>query len=702
MGNHGGVFLFEGLGQLLIRAHRSERAEVTPPFLFVMIFGDMNQALFVQAVRCHQGGQIGEAERLYRLYLETDPNHADGLHLLGVVHTQTGRHAEARQLIGRAIELRPDAAPFHSNLGASLRALGLADAAVASYRQALRLKPDYPDAHNHLGATLRDLGQWAEAEAEVREAIRLRPDYADAHNNLGNILRETGRAAASEASYRSALRLTPPGHPKFGQILVNLGTALRDAGRLDDAEQAYRRALAANPGDADLHAHLGVVLRDAGALGEAAAGFRKVVVLAPGSASAYNDLGTTERGRGRLDTAEMLCLRALRLDAGLAEAHHGVATILFDLGRFAEAETHFDAALRIDPQNAVFRYNMTGARKFKPGDRQIGELDTLLKDGKRSRGDLVHLHFALAKALDDIGDKDGSFAHQLEGNALKRRDIVYDEPATLARMSRIAEIFSSEVMPRARPGAPRGPIFIVGMPRSGSTLVEQILASHPEVHGGGEVPLLGRAVSDIFGAGIYPEIVSKIGPETLQRLGQAYRTALHRDVPIGLRVTDKMLGNFLFCGLIALTFPDARIIHATRDPIDNCLSIFSKLFVGQINYSYDLAELGRYYAAYRTLMAHWRNVLPAGVMIDLVYEQVVGDLEGEARRILDHCGLAWNDAVLEFHRTDRAVRTASATQVRQPIYKSSVGRWRPDAELLKPLTDSLLTYAAGADTMINK
>jgi sulfotransferase family protein len=248
-------------------------------------------------------------------------------------------------------------------------------------------------------------------------------------------------------------------------------------------------------------------------------------------------------------------------------------------------------------------------------------------------------------------------------------------------------VFTGELM-RSHEG--RGerscvPVFILGMLRSGTTLVEQILASHPKVFGAGEVDDFNKVIAALH----FPEVVSLMSGEQLRQLGASYVGGIRVAAPVVERITNKSPGNFRFTGLIHMMLPNARIIHTRRDPIDTCLSCFSKLFVGNHPYAYDLEELGRYYRAYEALMAHWRSVLPPNVMLEVQYEEVVADLEGQARRIVAHCGLEWDALCLAFHQTERPVRTASATQVRQPIYKSSVGRWRAYEPFLGPLLAEL-------------
>ena len=651
------------------------------------------QTLFVNGVRLHQSGRLAEAETLYRQVLAADPRHADCLHLLGVTATQQGRHEAAVDLIGQAIAERGDMAPFHANLGTSLRALGRFAEAEAAYRRAIALKSDYPDAHNHLGTTLRDLGRLSEAEACYREALRLRPDYGDAHNNFGNLLRETGRAAEAETCYRQALRLTPPQHPKIGAMLRNLGVVLHDLERDNEAEAALRAALQRDPADAEAHGNHATVLRELDQLDVAEAAQRRAIALAPESAGYYVDYAILLKSMGRVALGEGVCRRGLGIDPNSAEAVNCLGGLLFDLGQMAPAEAAMRESLEKAPGKISYHLSYAATHRYRDqDDPHLAEMKRLAEEAAQMPDiDRAHLHFALAKAYEDLGAKDLGFEQQLLGNAAKRRTFDYDEAGTLAQIERIKAVFTRNFISSHKRGyrLADGPIFILGMMRSGSTLVEQILASHPAVFGAGELTLFRQAVIAQSGEVRYPDMIPSISAGAIDAIGARYEARLRREAPGVPRITDKYLHNFLYCGLIALALPHARIIHTVRDPVDSCLSIYSKLFTGHHPYAYDLAELGRYHRAYRSLMDHWREVLPEGMMIDLRYEELVGDLEGQARRLLDHCDLPWDDACLSFHNTDRAVRTASATQVRQPIYQSSVGRWQPAPELLRPLTDAL-------------
>jgi hypothetical protein len=305
-----------------------------------------------------------------------------------------------------------------------------------------------------------------------------------------------------------------------------------------------------------------------------------------------------------------------------------------------------------------------------------------------SLADRATLHFGLGKAFLDIGDSERAFRHYNVGNRLKRSTFAYDPDANARWMTRIAEVFSSALLAtKADMGAHSDlPVFVVGMPRSGTTLIEQILASHPMVHGAGELKRLQTLVDGIEG---FPVSVTNLARTQFEALGHAYLAFVKPTADGRRRVVDKMPSNFLHAGLIRFILPDARIIHCRRDPADTCLSCYTKLFAGEQAFAYDQTELGQFHRSYQALTTHWRETLPASHFLEVGYEAVVDDVEAQARRMLEFLGLPWNDSVLRFHETERPVRTASVNQVRQPIYRTSAGRWRKHAAHLQPLLAAL-------------
>lgn len=523
-------------------------------------------------------------------------------------------------------------------------------------------------------------GRIAEAAALYAAVLEQRPDDAAAHNNLGTALFALDRLPEAVARYERALALDPA----YADALVNLAKALR---RLDQPLAALARleqALALRPEDAAAENDLGNVLQALGRHEEAVARYERALALQPDFAAAAGNLANSLHALDRSAAAIAQYERAIALAPEAASHRSNLGTALRELGRLEAARRAFETAVALAPESALCQLNLAEVKRFTPGDAQLAQLEAMARRG----GAEAELYFALAKARADLGDDDGSFRHLLRANALKRAAIDYDEAATLARFERVRAAFTPDLIERLRGlGEPTElPVFVIGMPRSGTSLVEQILASHPAVFGAGEVMDLGDAVADRM---VFPEAVPALDGAGLRAIGRAYVARLGARAPGAQRITDKLPSNFILAGLIPLALPGARIVHVRRDPRDTCVSCFATLFTAGQSFAYDLAELGRYYRAYDALMAHWRRVLPADAMLELRYEDVVADLEGAARRLIAYCGLDWDAACLSFHQTRRPVRTASAAAVRAPIHARSIGRWQRYGETLRPLLDAL-------------
>jgi tetratricopeptide (TPR) repeat protein len=646
---------------------------------------------FAVALSHHQAGRLAEAEKLYRQVCALDPGHVESLHFLGVLAGQMGRMDASVDLIGRALVLKPDYAEARYNLGNLLAMQNRLDQAIPHYEQVLALKPDFAEAHFSLGNLYAMSNRLDQAAAHFRRVLALKPNFAEAHNCLGTVLSDQGKSSEAIACFERALALKP----SFAEAHYNQGRALSKLDRLDDAAKQYERALALKPEFHDAYYNLGVVRKKQDRPDEAAVLYRRALAFKPDFAEAHNGLGAALLLEGNAGEALACCERALGLKPDFATALVNRAMALRSLNRSAEALASCEAALAIDPKNTAAYLQLAESKEFGQGDRHLAAMQALLRAEDLSPAERSELHFALGKASADLNDHAGAFEHWLQGNALKRSQIVYDEAATGADFERIKEIFTPALInEKAGYGDPSTvPIFVLGMPRSGTTLVEQILASHPRVHGAGELRAFGWALSALNGTDgkllRYPEFIPAADAAILRQIGARYVAELRKLSPTAAHITDKMPSNFCLAGAIHLALPNARIIHTVRDPVDTCISCFSKLFAGSTLYNYDLAELGRYYRHYLALMAHWHDVLPPGRILDVRYEDVVADLEGQARRILAHCGLPWDPQCLSFYRSSRPVMTSSASQVRQPIYTSAVGRWHNYERFLAPLLSEL-------------
>jgi tetratricopeptide (TPR) repeat protein len=648
-------------------------------------------------ILAHQSGKAAEAIAHLRRAVALDPNVALYYANLAEMCRLAGRVDEAIAAGRQALVIDPDHASALSNLGIALFEQGRFEEALAFYDRAIARQPDFAQAHSNRGNALQRLRRFAEAEPSYRRAIELQPGFVEGLNNLGTCLRELKRSEEAEAVYRDALKLAP----QNPDSLDNLALAVQDLGRLDEAAELLARALVIEPRSANMHLHYGSLLLEQKKPEQAATAAAHALALAPGDHDVVNLTGRVALDRGDIAGALVQFRRALAIKPDFAGAYNNMGNALNELGQLRDAEQAFLEALRLEPGNVGVYVNLADSKKFGPGDPHLAAMEALAANAESlSRNERMQLDFGLGKAYADVRDYPRSFAHLLAGNVRKRAITAYDEAATFALFDRIEEVFTPALIAaKAGAGEPAAaPIFVIGMPRSGTTLVEQIIASHPVVHGAGELHAFNDAVNELCAADggtmPFPDGVPALDGGDLRQIGARYVAALRalaaRDETASReRITDKMPSNYYFAGLIHLALPNATIIHCVRDPVDTCVSCFSKLFSGEQNHTYDLAELGRYYRRYQQLMAHWSRALPAGRILDVRYEDVVADLDGQARRIIAHCGLPWDDACLSFHKTERPVRTASVTQVRQPIYSSAIGRWRVYEAQLGPLLDAL-------------
>ena len=607
-----------------------------------------------------QAGRLDEASTSLEQAVKLDPNNAQALNNLGIIHYDRRKFREAVDYYRKALAVSPNMAEALNNLGNALRVTGDVDGAHQAYQEALTLRAVYPEVYNNLGTLLQQDRKPAEAEHAFRKAVQQNPRYVEAHNNLAQLL-------VSQKQDVEALRIlgdTLKFAPKNVQTLVITARVQLRRGNTPAAEQAVRFALKEQSDNTDALTLLGQVLHETDRYDEALSVLDKALKKNPDNPEALNFYGVALKSVGRLDEAREHILKALKLNDNM----YGAYANLNDLVDFSEG----------------------------PGEELFNRMEAIFESVKNPTVDvLLPLHFAYAKALDDRGQHEKALEHYITGGKMKRAQLDYKEADTFGFFDGIREAFPAEAFAnRKYEGLDDDrPVFIVGMPRSGSTLVEQILSSHPDIYGAGEVKYLARSLSqlrDRFPAlPKYPELAAKVTPGQLDIVANNYQQQIATGAGDAKRITDKLLTNYFFLGLINLLFPKAKVIHTQRDPVDTCLSGFTKLFKDDMPHSYELGELGRYYGKYRELMEHWEKVLPEGVMTTVVYEDVVADTEKEARRLIEFLGLPWNDKCVDFHKSDRPVKTASVAQVRKPIYKTSVKRWKKYGEGLQPLVNAI-------------
>jgi len=674
------------------------------------------------AFRFYAEGRLAEAEAQLRRVLQAAPNQPAALHLLGVIAHHAGKTEQGAQLLRQAVEIAPGEAQFHANLAEMYRILNRLDESLAHGEKAVALAPGLAMAHSNLGIACYEKGDLERARACQERALAIDPNFPAALNNLGSILRDRDDRAGAIAHYRRALAISPgyaesasnlgsvltedgqtedalkvllplvQSRPEYAEAHCNIATAFLALEDLDKADFGFKRALTLRPEYPQAQIGLARVLQERGELQQAEAAARRAVALAPRKAEAHSLLAGLLGETGYPEQAGESYARALELDPKLKAAWLGRGHLRMENGDLKGAAADFGHVLAMDPEDLGARLALAQLNKVKAGDSNMAALVACEGAGGLPETKALPLHFALGKCYEDTGQYDLAFHHYREGCRLKRKRLQYSADDSDHAVRNIQAFFTAERIAQLRGGGCDSPlaIFVLGMPRSGTTLTESILASHPMVYGAGELPdLMEIAARPRGGVAGYPLNLQGITQAELKAMGEEYSGSLQARAPGSPRITDKMPANFNCLGLIHLMLPRARIVHVRRNPVDTCLSCYTRLFNRSQHQSYDLVEIGRYYRGYAQLMAHWRAVLPAGSFYDLDYEALVADPEPQARALLDYCGLEWDDACLQFHKTERHVRTASVTQVRQPMYRTSVEKWRHYERHLGPLLETL-------------
>ena len=542
--------------------------------------------------------------------------------------------------------------------------------------------PKHPFGWKALGLVFNQTGRLNESLLPMQESADLSPHDSEAHNNLGNTLKKLGRLDDAEASFREAIALKPD----YAEAHVNLGGTLQELGRSDDAEASFRKAIALKPDLAEAHYNLGNTLQELARLDDAEASFRKAIDLKPDLAEAHVNLGNTLSGLGSLDDAEGSYRRAIALKPDYAEAHNNLGNMLKKLGRLDDAEASFRKAVALKPDFAEAHSNLANMKKFSSEDEQCLQMQALYRDPATSEKNRCQICFALAKAYEDLRELARAFQLYAEGNALRKKELGYDKAQyerSFEKLKAIApSIIANRLGSKNLSSEPK-PIFIVGMPRSGTTLVEQIISSHPLVTGAGELNFVHQ-----FGGSIAVG-QTPVELEALSTFREEYLNALKQRSEGNASVTDKMPQNFHFLGLIARALPEAKIIHVKRDPAAVCWANYTQYFVkDSFRYCYSLDDILHYHELYQDLMEYWHQTLPDRIY-DLDYEALTENQEEETRKLISHLGLEWDDACLSPQDNTRGVTTASAVQVRQKVYQGSSEKWKRYQPFLKGSLDHL-------------
>ncbi len=579
-------------------------------------------------------GRYIESENLSKSLIENFPKHPFGYKILGAVLGQTRRIEDSLIIFQKTIKLFPKDVEIHTNLGNTLKLLGRYDEAELCYKNAIKLNSKYIPAHFHLGVIYTQLGKLTDAVESYKNAIKLKNDYVEAYYNLGITFKSLGKLIDARKSYEKAIELKP----NFADAHYNLGNIFFELQEIDKALNCYAKAIELNPNYAKAHSNTGNALKKLGKFKEAKNSYKKATEILPNFAEAHFNLGITYIEFGNLQKATKHLTKAIEIKSDYAEAHR----------------------------------NLTLIKKFKSQDDQYLKMNELYLRKEISDEDLCHINFALAKVYEDLENYEYAFKHYSEGNALRKIQSNYNKNIDIEIFNQIkinyekisieAEKFNKELKNHL-------PIFIVGMPRSGTTLIEQIISSHPNVKGAGELSY----INDLGGS--IARGLSNIDHHSLLKFRNNYLDIVHNIAGDIFFITDKMPQNFLFLGLITSVIPEAKIINVKRNPSAVCWANYKQYFKKDIGYSHSLDDIIAYYKLYEDLMEYWSKHLNQKIY-NIDYDKLTIDQEFETRQMIDYIGLKWDDKFLSPEVNKRIVSTASNVQIREKIYKGSSDHWK--------------------------
>jgi tetratricopeptide (TPR) repeat protein len=627
-------------------------------------------------------GSWAQLENGATAVLGSEPDNGVLWQLLAIAQQRQGR--DALPSLQHAARCLPNDAVAQLNLANSLARAGRLPEAGACYQKALTLRPDFAEAHANLGEMLLEQEMLELAAGSCARALALQPDLAPARQTMAKICLSQERFADAAEHGRRAIGIDP----NFAEAHNTLGNVLVKLIRVEESLRCFRTAVALKPDFVEAHMNLAAAQRSLGHLDLAAAGYRRVLEIAPEIATAHVGLATVLRLQRRSAESQNSCDRALQIDPKSTAALAVLAELCADAGQFARAEELHRRIIAMDESALDSWAAVAKLRRMTAADAEwLAGAERFMAAPLSARRELP-LRYAMGKYFDDVGNFGAAFQHYRRANELSVQCAPRHDRALLTRT--VDLIIRSQDRSWAGGKQAAGdssdrPVFIVGMLRSGTTLAEQILASHPAVFGAGELTFFGAETVAVYTAAAAEGAVLDFSRAELHRLATGYLELLRRLSPDSARVVDKFPPNFFFLGLIRAALPQARIIHMQRDPRDTCLSIFFQQFEAVNTYANDLEDLAHYYLEYRRLMRHWSNTLPGDALLHVPYERLVAEPEEWSRRMVDFIGLPWDARCLSFHRTERPVVTASRWQVRQGINKSSLGRWRNYQRFLGPL-----------------
>ena len=598
---------------------------------------------------------------------------------------QQGQLKQAQEKCLRILrqENRPDAILILAKIAHEEKNFAVA---AERYQQFLGIISDHPQTHYYLGMALEELDRTEHAIEHYKKSITQSADDAAVHCRLADACSKLQRWEEAIKAHQQALKIKPD---DVG-VMIRLGHALTEYKLIPDSILMYEQVLTIRPDIALVHRNLGASLLIMGQVEKAIRCFKQALKLRPDYFAVLIELAQALRQLGRAEQALLPLEEAIGLKPDDDEAHINLALTFKQLGQTELAIERLEQLLTIRPSCGRAYYHIS---MMKPAQAHIPVVEKLVDDPHLPNDDAKYCHFALGNFFDSGDSFDQAFKNYLRANRLHRKTLTYDAKQNIQYVDRLIKVYSKGFFESRRQygSASQLPVFIVGMPRSGTTLVEQILSSHALVHGAGEIracPAINYSIAQqLKYANPDPECMALIDKKMIEGHSAGYLQELTLHCPTAARITDKEPGNFFLIGLIKTLFPDVRIIHCQRNPLDNCISLFFHCFTA-FQSSFELTELGQFYRDYERLMTHWKNLFP-GEIFSLQYEDLVADQAGVSKRMIDYLGLEWDEKCIDFHNNERNVMTPSNIQVRQPIYTKSIDRWKNYEAYLQPLIEGL-------------
>ena len=640
------------------------------------------EAHYMLALSLKGNGEITEAIKAYEAVLKINPDHANSYYNIGNILKDQGAIDAAIKSYKQAIKAKPDFAYAYINMGLALVGKGDLDASIESYKQAIKIKPDYAYAYLNMGVSLKNKGDLDAAIGSYKQAIKIKPDYAEAYSNMGNALKEKGDLDASIKSYKQAIKIKPD----YAYAYLNMGVSLKDKGDLDAAIESYKQAIKIKPDFADAYLNMGVSLKDKGDLDAAIESYKQAIKIKPDYEEAYSNMGIALKEKGDLAAAIESYKQAIKIKPDYADAYLNMGVSLKDKGDLDAAIESYKQAIKIKPDYAEAHSNLSFVHKYMVGDKLLIQLESLYAQKGLTGDQKCHLCFALAKANEDIGEHNQAFTYLKEGNSIRKKLLDYNitqDEKLFSTLKKASKALHKTKLCINKKTSDITPIFILGMPRSGTTLVEQIISSHSQVKAAGELDYVRRLGYNLSIG------TTDVTQSNLTAFRQAYLDALAKISEGRSFVTDKMPHNFQFIGLICAAFPEAKIIHIRRDPRATCWSNFKHYFPAKsLGYCYDLNDLVKYHSLYSNLMNFWHERL-SGQIYEVDYDILTIDQEQETKRLIRHLDLDFENACLSPENNKRVVKTASQMQVRKKVYSGSSKEWLKYERFLGGCFDNL-------------